>query len=308
MKFSQAPDCVLMIRPKAFGFNVQTASTNAFQQQELEQAESVQEKALREFDAMVDLLRSNDVEVIVVEDTLEPQKPDAVFPNNWVSFHHDGTAILYPMFAGNRRAERTAPVLEALKPERVYDRVIDLTHYEAENRFLEGTGSIVFDYEHKIAYAARSPRTDEHLVEEVCVKLGFMPLVFNAVDENGQPVYHTNVLMCVGAKFAVLCLDAIQDDADQEKLLHSFERTNHQVIAISYDQMKLFAGNMIEVQAKTGEPLVLLSEKAYKSLLPGQLNALSKHADPVVIAIPTIEHFGGGSVRCMVAGVFKNQE
>lgn len=304
MKFSQAPQRVLMVRPKAFGFNVQTASTNAFQQQDAAEPQSLQEQALAEFDAMVDLLCSNDIEVVVVEDTADPQKPDAIFPNNWISFHHDGTVVLYPMFAENRRTERKIPVLDIVKQDHTVERIIDLTHFEQEGKFLEGTGSVVFDYANKIAYAARSPRTDEYVLEELCAKLGFMPFVFNAVDENDQPIYHTNVVMCVGSDFAILCLDAIQDDADQEKLLHSFAHTNHQVIAISYAQLKLFAGNMLVVSSQAGEPVVLLSQKAYESLLPGQLDALSKHAEPIPITIPVIEHVGGGSVRCMVAALF----
>lgn len=303
MKFSQAPHRVLMVRPQAFGFNAQTASTNAFQQSP-EQAQSVHQQALKEFDAMVDLLRSNDIEVMVIDDTLHPPKPDSIFPNNWISFHHDGTVVLYPMMAENRRAERQIPVLETLQKHYTVTEVIDLTHFELEGKFLEGTGSIVFDYTNKIAYAARSPRTDEHVLQELCSRLGFRPLIFNAVDESGQPIYHTNVVMTVGSGCAILCLDAIQDDADQEKLLHSFERTQHQVIAISYAQMRMFAGNMLEVNTQTGEPVVLLSRKAYESLLPGQLDALSKHAEPVPISIPVIEQVGGGSVRCMVAGVF----
>lgn len=304
MKFSQAPSCLVMVRPRAFGFNSQTALTNAFQQESPFAAHVIQQRAVAEFDNMVAILRSNDVEVIVVEDTPQPQKPDAVFPNNWVSFHHDGTVVLYPMLAENRRAERAIPVIDTIKSDYAIEKIIDITHYEAKGKFLEGTGSIVFDYANKIAYAARSHRTDEHVLDELCAKLGFMPLVFSAVDEADKPIYHTNVVMCVGSDFAILCLDAIRDDADQEKLLHSFERTNHQVIAISYAQLRMFAGNMLEVLTQAGEPVVLLSQKAYESLLPGQLNALSKYAEPIPLSIPVIEQFGGGSVRCMVAAVF----
>ena len=307
MKSSQAPSAVLMIRPRSFGFNSQTASTNAFQNSMKGDEETIGKTALQEFDTMVDVLRSNDIDVIVVEDTDQPEKPDAIFPNNWISFHPDGSVVLYPMLAENRRAERNIPVLKELEGHYIIRQTIDLTAFEKENKFLEGTGSIVFDYVNKIAYASRSARTDENVLKDVCQKLGYKPVVFNAVDETGQAIYHTNVLMCVGSKFAVICLDAIPQEDDQENLLESFSTTGHKVIAISYDQMKLFAGNMIEVLSKSGEPFVLLSGKAFYSLLPGQLDALSKFAEPIPLKIPTIEQYGGGSVRCMVAGIFNSE-
>ena len=304
MKFSQAPSAVLMVRPKSFGFNPQTAETNAFQNNVTDDAESISAKAIAEFTIMVDLLRSNDIEVLVVEDTGQPQKPDAIFPNNWISFHHDGTVVLYPMLAENRRSERTNPVVDTVKRNYSVSKTIDLTLFETQNKFLEGTGSIVFDYVNKIAYASRSARTNEHVLRDVSNKLGFTSIVFDAVDELGREIYHTNVLMCIGTDFVVICLDAIQQEDDQEKLLESFSTTGHKVIAISFEQMKLFAGNMMEVKAKSGESFVLLSQKAFHSLLPGQLDALSRFVEPIPVSIPTIETYGGGSVRCMVAGIF----
>jgi len=304
MKFSQAPSSVLMIRPASFGFNTQTAPTNAFQLPEVESSEDIQHKALDEFNRMVDTLLSNDVDVIVVDDTLGPRKPDAVFPNNWISFHHDGKIVLYPMMAENRSLERNNPVIETLQSKFKFDEKIDLSKYERDSQFLEGTGSVVFDYVNRIAYASRSARTHEAFFQDLCKRLNFKPILFDAVDESEQPIYHTNVLMCIGTKFAIICLDAIKSDEDQEILLQSFSDTGHQVVAISYEQLRLFAGNMMEVNSRSGEPLVLMSEKAFTSLLPGQLNALSKYAEPIAISIPTIEQFGGGSVRCMVAGIF----
>jgi hypothetical protein len=304
MKFSQAPTSVLMVRPKSFGFNPQTADTNVFQQNATDECESINEMAVAEFDKMVDLLRSNDIGVLVVEDTAQPEKPDAIFPNNWISFHHDGTIVLYPMLAENRRLERINPVIETVKENYSISKTIDLTSYEAENKFLEGTGSVVFDYVNKIAYASRSFRTDELILKDLNERLGFESIVFDAVDEQGQTIYHTNVLMCIGTKFVIICLDAIQDDNDQEKLLESFSNTGHKVIAISFEQLKLFAGNMMEVKARSGEHFVLLSQKAFHSLLPGQLDALSLFVEPIPVNIPTIETYGGGSVRCMVAGIF----
>lgn len=304
MNFSQAPSSVLMVRPKSFGFNSLTASTNAFQKSSIEDAELIQRKALLEFDAMVGLLQANEIEILVVEDSAEPEKPDAIFPNNWISFHHNGSVVLYPMLAENRRTERTNPVLDRVKQIYSVGQIMDLTFYEHQNKFLEGTGSVVFDYVNKIAYASRSPRTNEFILTDLIGKLGFNSVVFDAVDEQGQPVYHTNVLMGIGTEFAIICLDAIHQENDQDMLLESFATTGHKVIAISYAQMKLFAGNMMEVKSKSGEAFVLLSQQAFHSLLPGQLDALCKFVEPIPLRIPTIEMYGGGSVRCMVAGIF----
>lgn len=304
MKFSQAPAAVVMVRPKHFGFNPQTAETNSFQEDAAGSSGAIHEKALQEFDNMVDLLRSNDIEVVVVEDSTDPVKPDAIFPNNWISFHHDGTIVRYPMLAENRRPERENAVIQSV--ERLYSTgdCTDLTAYENQGKFLEGMGSIVFDYVNRIAYASRSPRTDETVLNELTARLGFKSIVFDAIDEQGQPIYHTNVLMCIGTKFVILCLDAIKNEDDQERLLGSFSETHHKVIAISFAQIKQFAGNMMEVVSKSGEPFVLMSQRAYHSLLPGQLDALSKFAEPLPVNVPTIEDYGGGSVRCMVAAVF----
>lgn len=304
MKFSQAPSTILMVRPAAFGFNHQTAGTNAFQQEIASRPHEIQRLALSEFDRMVDTLIAHDIDVRVMNDSVLPEKPDAIFPNNWISFHQDGRVVLYPMLAENRRLERNTIIVESLSKDFRVSEVIDLSIYEAEDKFLEGTGSIIFDYVHKVAYASRSSRTDEFVFNEICKKLGFIPVLFKAVDEAGLPIYHTNVLMCVGTKFATVCLDAIKDDHDLEVLLNSFSRTGHQVIAISYAQMHAFAGNMIEVKTKGDEPVVLLSEAAFNSLLPGQLQGINKHAEVLPLSIPTIERYGGGSVRCMVAGIF----
>ena len=298
---------MLMVRPAAFGFNTQTAVSNAFQSNQMASAEEISERAVKEFDQMVDVLRAHEIDVIVVEDSNLPQKPDAVFPNNWISFHEDGTVILYPMMAENRRQERLNPVLESIRSEFTIQQVIDLTDWEKRNHYLEGTGSVVFDYKNKIAYACRSDRTQEIVLKELCKNLGYKSIVFDAVDEMDRPIYHTNVLMCVGTRFAVVCLDAIKNEEDQESLLNSFSQTQHQVVAISYDQLHSFAGNMIEVLSKSGEPTVLLSEKAFQSLLPGQIKTISKHADMIPLAIHTIEQYGGGSVRCMVAGIFNKK-
>jgi hypothetical protein len=305
MKAMQAPSAVIMVRPASFGFNNQTAETNAFQSVAL--APDLSNKVLVEFDTMVDKLQAHDIEVIVVNDTAQPPKPDAIFPNNWISFHADGTVALYPMLAENRRWERNNPILEIVRLNFNVSRVLDFTHYERSGKFFEGTGSMVCDYVNRIAYASRSARTHEDVFREVCQQLNFKPVLFDAIDEAGLSIYHTNVLMAIGSRVAVVCLDAIKSDADQELLLGSLAETNHQVVAISYAQMRAFAGNMIEVRSTTGSPYMLMSEQAFQSLLPGQANAIARYAELLPLSIATIEQLGGGSVRCMVTGVFNER-
>jgi len=288
-----------MIRPAAFGFNEATAESNAFQRK----IENVRQVALDEFDRMVDALRSYDIDVRVFEDTPSPIKPDAVFPNNWISFHQDGKTILYPMLAENRRSERRVDIVDELRKEFAISEVFDLSPHENNGWYLEGTGSVVFDHVNRVCYASRSPRTSDLLVEKVCDFLNYKPVIFNAHDENNSPVYHTNVVLSVGQKFAVVCLDAIRREDDQELLLANFAESQHKVIAISYAQMRAFAGNLIEVINNQHQPVVIISDRALRSLLPGQINAISQYADVLPISVPSIEEVGGGSVRCMVAGI-----
>lgn len=303
MPYSQVPHTLLMIRPNSFGFNEQTSITNFFQKGSNENGASIRQRSLVEFDTMVDKLRENEIDVLVFDDSALPQKPDAIFPNNWISLHEDGKLILYPMLAHNRRVERRPEIIELLKERFSIGEVIDFSSEENENRILEGTGSLVFDHVNKTTYASRSERTNEQLVQQLCKRIGYRPLVFDALDESGKPVYHTNVLMCVGQKFAVLCLDSIRNESDQELLLTSFHNTQHKVVAISYAQMQFFAGNMLEIKNRKDEPFVLLSQTAFNSLLPGQVDAITRFADMLPINITTIEMIGGGSVRCMVAGI-----
>jgi hypothetical protein len=302
MKFMQQPRAVFMVRPSSFGFNIQTSSSNFFQSS-VSSSANVGPAAIAEFERMVGRLRANDIDVVVFDDTSSPQKPDAIFPNNWISLHEDGTAVLYPMMTENRRWERREDILGELKKQFVISKVVDLTAEENAGKFLEGTGSLVFDHTNKIVYASRSPRTSEELVNRVSKLLGYKPIIFSSVDENGNAIYHTNVMMCVGEKFVVLCLDSIKDEDDQERLLESFSSTEHKVIAISFAQTKAFAGNMIEVKTRNNEPVVLLSQTAFDSLLPGQLNAISQFAELLPLEISTIQTVGGGSVRCMIAGI-----
>ncbi len=299
MEFIQQPHTLMMVRPAAFGFNEETATTNTFQQS----GEEAHRKAVKEFDVMVDALRSHDIDVRVFDDTGLPVKPDAIFPNNWVSFHQDGKVIIYPMMAENRRTERRVDIIEKLKAEFQITEVFDLAKHETNGWYLEGTGSLVFDHVNATCYASRSPRTSDVLVEKVCDFLNYKPVIFDAVDESGVPVYHTNVVLSVGRKFAVVCLDAIHGENDQEALLKNFSDTGHKVIAISYAQMSAFAGNVLEVINSQLEPVVLMSETAFQSLLPGQINAISRYAEILPLSVPFIEKTGGGSVRCMISGI-----
>jgi len=291
-----------MIRPVNFGFNEQTADSNTFQNRNAEQ-QQVQDKALKEFDSMVNVLRKNGVEVIVVDDTMNPHTPDSIFPNNWVSFHQDGTVFLYPMMAENRRLERREDIIMDLEDEFSIKHVIDLSRFEHEHKFLEGTGSMVLDRENKIAYACLSPRTDKDVLDLFCLESGYKPVLFHAVDENGMDIYHTNVLMCIGSRFAVICLDSIQDENEKNSVTSVLKLTHKDIIAISFNQMNHFAGNMLEVQSKSGESLVVMSKSAWDSLNYEQRAILSSFSKPVYLDISTIENIGGGSARCMMAEV-----
>ncbi len=297
----QTTNHILMIRPVDFKFNEQTAVNNKFQ--EKSSAQNVQNLALKEFDGFVAMLRNNGLEVTVIDDTLTPETPDSIFPNNWVSFHDNGEVILYPMFSENRRAERRREILDRIQEQFIITRVIDLSAYEADNLFLEGTGSLVLDRINRIAYACLSIRTDERVLAAFCSKSGYKSVVFNAVDEAGFPIYHTNVMMCVGDKFVVVCFESIPDAAEKEKLKQSFIDTHKEVIEISFNQMNQFAGNMLQVHNKTGESLLVMSEQAYLSLNDKQVSALEKHCRIVYAPLYTIEKNGGGSARCMLAEV-----
>lgn len=304
MPYAQSPAALLMIRPLSFGYNEETASTNAFQQALNDDHIEIQKRAQKEFDDVVIKLNQNDIKAIIISDTKEPVKPDAVFPNNWISTHENGLVITYPMLAVNRRLERRLDVIEKLKEQFVVNEVWDLSSHEDEEKFLEGTGSIVFDHSNKLAYACRSPRTHSDLIKKLCLKIGYELVLFDAIDERGGPIYHTNVMMWIGEKSAVVCLDSIRKEEDQDLILTKLIDTNHKVIAISYQQMNAFAGNMFEVKNSKGEVFILMSQTAFDSLLPGQLNEITKHAEPLIVSINTIEKYGGGGIRCMVAGIY----
>lgn len=298
----QTTSTILMIRPINFGFNEQTAASNAFQNRNAAE-QRVQDNALREFDDLVNVLRENGIEVIVIDDTYEPHTPDSIFPNNWVSFHNDGNVFMYPMMAENRRLERREDIVMQLEDEFKIRHVIDLSRFEHENKFLEGTGSMVLDRENKIAYACLSPRTNEEVLDIFCAQSGYLPILFHAADQNGRDIYHTNVLMCVASSFAVVCLDSITATAEKEKIINSFTATKKQIIPISFDQMNHFAGNMLELRNHTDDSLLVMSKSAWESLNHDQQTILSSFSKPVYADISTIENNGGGSARCMIAEV-----
>jgi len=292
-----------MIRPVSFVYNEQTAVNNAFQSVTADGA-TVQEKALAEFDAMVNLLRSNGVEVTVVQDTAEPHTPDSIFPNNWVSFHEDGTVVLYPMFAENRRAERKPHVLNEIGKKFSFEGTVDLTYFEKENIFLEGTGSMVLDRDNQIAYACISPRTDEQVLAEFCRKLGYTPVLFTATDGNARAIYHTNVMMCIADRYAVICLESIASPTERQKVEEAIAGTGKTIIAITLKQMNHFAGNMLQVETTSGKKLLVMSTQAYESLTTDQIDALGSFNRIIHAPLNTIETNGGGSARCMMAEIY----
>lgn len=299
----QSTSHILMIRPAAFGFNEQTAGSNAFQNADTNQ-QHVQQEALKEFDAMVQLLRSHGVDVTVINDTEEPVKPDAIFPNNWISLHNTGDVLLYPMQAENRRLERREDVVRKLEDRFTVRHIVDLSRFEIQQKFLEGTGSMVLDNENKIAYACLSPRTDKDVLQEFCNYAGYKPVLFNATDEQQQAIYHTNVLMCVGSQYAVICLDSIANADERKAVTDSLTHTGKEIVEISFHQLKHFAGNLLEVQNSEGKKLLVMSKQAYESLHTQQKEVLSKYVELVNTDLKTIETSGGGSARCMMAEIY----
>jgi hypothetical protein len=297
----QTTSHLLMIRPVNFAFNAETAVNNAFQV--AGETDHVQETARGEFDGFVSLLRENGVDVTVVEDTPVPYTPDSIFPNNWVSFHADGTLLLYPMFAPNRRAERKPHVLQALADRFTIRQTLDLTGFEQQHLFLEGTGSMVLDRDQQIAYACLSPRTDRTVLEDFCEKMHYRAVIFDAVDAGGQPIYHTNVMMCVADRYVVICLDSIPDAGQRQLVSDSITTSGKVIIPISLRQMAHFAGNMLQVQNTSGERLLIMSSQAFQSLDQAQLDQLTAFNRILHAPLNTIESNGGGSARCLLAEI-----
>ena len=292
----QTTSKVLMVKPARFAFNPQTGGNNAFSRPGRES--SSQENALREFTSYVSLLRANKIDVVIAEDTPHPHTPDSIFPNNWFSTHEDGTLVLYPMSAVNRRNERKPEVLEVIRKNFEVRRVIDLTWWENDNLFLEGTGSMVLDRDNKIVYACKSYRTSEQVLADFCKQMSYTPVFFEAYDRNGVAVYHTNVLMSLG-----VCTESIRPE-DRERVLTAIKDSGRKIMDISFDQLESFAGNMLELSSPSGRPVLVMSATARKSLTTEQSRELSTVYKLLSPQLDCIETHGGGSARCMLAELF----
>jgi hypothetical protein len=315
-KEPQSASAVLMVRPARFGFNPQTAASNVFQKNALEpdapgtsayaqggDAAAVHEAALREFDALALQLVRAGLQVILAHDTVHPVKPDAIFPNNWVSFHRDGTVVLYPMMASNRRLERRDEVLAEIAAVGFrITRTVDLCHREEQGQYLEGTGSLVLDRPRRLAYANISPRTDLDALGEFAQQLDYDLVTFESVDAAGRPVYHTNVMLAIGGGFAVVCAESIAEKRSRDAVRETLGAGGREIVEISFAQMQAFAGNVLEL-APPGSNVIALSATAWASLDVHQRRTLEKHGNVLAAEIPVIEHFGGGGVRCMLAEV-----
>jgi len=306
---AQLATAVLMIRPVRFVSNPLTAASNRFQGKSTLDAAAQNRHAQQEFDALAAALRAAGIEVIVIDDNDEPHTPDSIFPNNWVSFHSDGRAVLYPMEAENRRPERRADVLQGLVRDHEFaiTEVVDLSRYEESGRFLEGTGSLVLDRPNRIAYACLSTRTHLDPLGEFSQRMDYEICAFEAVDLEGLPIYHTNVVMNIGEELAVICAEAIVDAAQRDAVLQSLANTGHEVLQLSFAQLAAFAGNMLELRALRDDGrsnrLIALSQQAYDALNDPQLALLQNNGQVVTVNIPVIEASAGGSVRCMLAEV-----
>jgi hypothetical protein len=296
---------ILMVRPNKFGHNEQTAATNAFQHGETAgQHLPVHELAQIEFDGFVHALQAKGANIVVVTDSVEPHKPDAIFPNNWVTFHEDGTVVLYPMCTPNRRWERRRSIIDLIGNHFQILNEIDFSHYEEDGIYLEGTGSMVFDKVHQVCYACLSARTHAKLLALFCEKLGYQLHAFTSVDPEGKLIYHTNVMMSVAEKYAIVCLDSVSDPIEKEQLVARLRKDGKQIIEITYQQMFAFCGNVLEIADEKGNSLLAMSERAYQAFTPEQLAIIQQFSTPVYAPLYTIENIGGGGARCMMAEIF----
>lgn len=300
----QSTNTILMIEPVAFGINPETAESNIFQKDG--EIGDVQSKALLEFNQLVELLRSKGVNVITVKDSVAPHTTDSIFPNNWITTHPDGTVVLYPMEAKSRRLERRDDILELLEKEHgfSYERILDFSPHELNEKFLEGTGSLILDRVNKIAYACYSSRTDKNLLDLWAKSLGYSVCGFSAAVSSGDQIYHTNVMMCLGSDVAIICLNAITSSEERARVVASLEESGHVIIDITEEQMFQFAGNMLELVGTDGKKLLAMSAAAHAALTPEQVSRLEGYVEIVSSPIPTIEYCGGGSVRCMLAEIY----
>jgi len=302
---SQLASTVLMIRPVRFESNPDTAASNRFQGKTQLSIEEQQGAALREFDGLVTMLREAEINVVVVDDTSEPHTPDSIFPNNWVSFHADGSVVLYPMEAENRRVERRLDIIDKLSTEFGFQvgQVIDLSPHEASGQFLEGTGSMVLDRINRVAYACQSSRTQLEPLREFSQRMDYGVVTFDAVDRDGIAIYHTNVMMNIGEDLAVICDEAIAREDQRAAVMQSLQKTGREVLSLTFDQMEAFAGNMLELRTGSGERVIAMSQQALDSLTGWQLGRLQHNGGILASAIDTIEVSAGGSVRCMLAEI-----
>lgn len=304
----QTTNTILMIRPVSFRMNEQTAVNNYFQEDLNIKNNEINSKAQSEFDDFVEKLREAGVKVIIIQDDQLLDTPDSIFPNNWVSFHSNGDVVIYPMFAENRRKERRDEVFIKLEEEGfIIKNIIDYTSAENEGLFLEGTGSLLLDRVNRKAYCALSPRADEELIIEFCEDFEYTPVIFTAnhtFDNKRLPIYHTNVMMCIGKDFAVICLDSIDNKRERKNVIDHLKEDSKEIIAISEDQVNKFAGNMLELKGKNDERLLIMSQSAFDSLTKAQIKKLNNNCKIISSSLETIETCGGGSARCMMAEVF----
>lgn len=308
----QITNSIVMVRPADFRMNEETAVNNFFQKNTREDASTITEKAQQEFDDFVHKLREVGIQVSVVNDHKENNTPDSVFPNNWVTFHENGDIALYPMFAENRRKERREDILEHLEKDGFdIKNVVDYTSAEADDLFLEGTGSLILDRQNEKAYCALSERADEGLLIEFCEDFGYMPIIFHAyqsVQEKREIIYHTNVMMCLAEEFAIVCLDSIDDKKERKMVVESLEEDRKEIINISEGQLHEFAGNMLQLQGDDDKKYLVMSRRAHESLTPNQISQIEQNCDILSSNLQTIETLGGGSARCMIAENFLPQK
>jgi hypothetical protein len=292
---------VLMIRPMHFAFNAETAINNSFQVKG--DSDNLAKKAVQEFDSLVKELEREEIEVTIVEDSPSPHTPDAIFPNNWISFHESGIYCLYPMFAPNRRMERKEEVLEIIQEKFHYKHLIDFTPYESENLFLEGTGSMVLDRDNRLAYACLSPRTNPIVLKDFCKRMSYQPIIFHSKDKSGNDIYHTNVMMCVADRYVVICLESIPDAEEKKYVIETIGTCGKEIIPISMEQMNQFAGNMLQLKNKKNEKILVMSSAAWLSLTTMQKEKLTGYNRILHASLQSIESNGGGSARCMIAEI-----
>jgi hypothetical protein len=293
-----------MVRPASFGYNKQTATSNKFQRKALFGTKNIDQQAIQEFDNAVQVLLDADVDIMIIQDTPKPAKPDAVFPNNWLGMLHGGNVHLFPMNAENRRGERDKSIVEQINKRFQINSVTDWSYLEDEEQFLEGTGSMVFDHVSRQVYACLSDRTNVDVLLKFCHDLGYKAVTFHAYGDTGLPIYHTNVMMSIGEGYALYCADAITNEQEKSEVYAQLYYTERDIILISKKQLSAFAGNILQFRNRHNKKCIAISQNAHKSLTASQLSTLEKHGELLVVSIPTIEKYGGGSIRCMLAEVF----